>query len=177
MTFVPLTCPRCAGLIPVSLADAGRQIACPACQGLIAVPPPELLAPPVPPPMAEPPVAEPPVIPTHVEPPPVELLPLTCPACGGLFQVATTLAGSRVACPNCRALVMAAAAMPQIEPPIAPPPIAQPPARPELATPAPADGALLAPSPKDRARRRHARNLILWLVCLLILLAALWLLR
>jgi predicted nucleic acid-binding Zn ribbon protein len=32
-------------------------------------------------------------------------------------------------------------------------------------------------SPKQRAQRRHTRNVILWIVCLAILIAVVWLLR
>lgn len=170
MSVIPLTCPRCAGLIQVAIADSGQQIACPECHSLIWVPPDRFEQAPVPPPVAS---GE-----TLVEPPPVDLLPLTCPACGGLFQVATTLAGSRVACPNCHALVMAAAKEP-VEPPPLPPP---PPQFPERSTaptpttkPSPAETVPVERSSKDRAHRRRTRNLVLWIVCLAILIAVLWL--
>ena len=171
MAVVPLTCPRCAGLIQLDIAQAGRQVPCPACQGLISVPPIELLCPPP----AAPPVVGAPVEPQAVEPPPVELIQLTCSACQGCFQVATTLAGSRVACPHCNQLVMApprtaAEPAPPLLPgnqsatlPAAPPAAVEPPAA-EL-------------SPKQCARRRHTRNLILWIVCLAILVVVVWLLR
>ena len=65
-------------------------------------------------------------------------------------------AGSRVACPNCRALVLAAAAAPlPIEPPTAPPSIAPAAARPSPTTATPVEQAPLALSAKNRFRRRH----------------------
>jgi hypothetical protein len=172
MSVIPFTCPRCAGLIQAALADAGRQIPCPVCHHVIWVPPDRFEPSPEPPPVAR---GEP-----GVEPPPVELLALTCPACGGLFQVATTLAGSRVACPNCNALVMAAVAE-SVEPPLPPPPIAPPQsldrsiavARP--ATPPAAESLPVEQVNKDRAQRRRTRNLLLWIACLAILLVVLWL--
>jgi DNA-directed RNA polymerase subunit RPC12/RpoP len=172
MSVVPFTCPRCGGLFQLDALEAGRRVPCPACHGLISVPPLGLLGPrPTAPPIA------PPVIAAEVEPPPVELIPLTCPTCSGLFQVATTLAGSRVACPNCNQLVMAPARLASApnEPPPANTSLA--PVVPhlvELPLPAPPPIEL---SPKQRAHRRQTRNLILWFVCLAILIAVLWLLR
>lgn len=169
MTVIPLTCPRCAGLIQVEIADSGQQVACPECHSFIWVPPPDRVEPsPVPPPVVS--------GDADIEPPPVEFLALTCPACGGLFQVAATLAGSRVACPNCRALVMAAAAEPvELLPPaprIAPTGPAVPP-RP--ANSSAADSVPVEQANKARAHRRRTRNLILWIICLAILIAVLWL--
>jgi hypothetical protein len=165
MAVVPSTCPRCAGLIQLNTSQAGRQVPCPVCQGLISVPPIELLSPP---PFA------PPVVAPEVEPPPVDLMPLTCPACQGPFQVATTLAGHRVACPNCNQLVMAPARA-AVEP--TPPPLpSNQPATPQARTPAAAPPPTEL-SPKQRAQRRQTRNVILWIVCLAILIAVVWLLR
>ena len=168
MAVIPLTCPRCAGLIQVGIADSGQQVVCPECHNLIWVPPDRCEPSPVPPPV----VSGAP----GVEPPPVELVALTCPACGGLFQVATTLAGSRVACPSCNALVMAAAAEPVEPPALAPPMLPDLP----IATTQPASCPTAESVPveqanKDRAQRRRTRNLILWIACLAILLVVLWL--
>ena len=113
----------------------------------------------------------------------MELLSLSCTACGESFQIGTALAGGRVACPNCRELVTA--------PPIATPPQAEPtpPPLPDLdrAGPEPAAPPVQSPpqaakrrrvlTPKERAQRRFTRNLILWIVCLAVLIAALVLLR
>gem|GEM_PF-5207752 len=175
ISVLPLTCPRCGCLIPLDALDAARQVPCPACHGLISVSPLERLGPcPTPPPIA------PPVISADVEPPPVELIPLTCPKCGGLFQVATALAGSRVACPNCHQLVLAPAQLaaesslpPATSTSVAPVlPGLREPLAPPLPVPPPVEL-----SPKQRDQRRQTRNLILWVVCLAILIAVLWLLR
>ena len=180
MPAVPLTCPRCEGQIEIDDSRAGKQIVCPACRGFISVPPRDLSASAAvaPPPIAVPPMAAPPIVPlcgeAAVEPPPVELTALTCAACGGLFQVATTLAGSRVACPSCHQLVMAPPRV-ALEP--TPPPL---PSSPQAPAPVPLRAAQPPPveiSPKQRAQRRHTRNVILWVVCLAILIAVVWLLR
>jgi DNA-directed RNA polymerase subunit RPC12/RpoP len=166
MAVVPLTCPRCAGLIQLETTQAGRQIHCPVCQGLFSVPPIELLCPP--------PVA-PPVVGPEVEPPPVDLMPLTCPACGGLFQVATTLAGIRIACPNCNQLVMAPPR--NVVEPTPPPPTSSQRSAPQTESPPATEPPSAELTPKQRARRRQTRNLILWAICLVILIAVVWLLR
>src|SRR5688572_26204375 len=86
------------------------------------IPPETPEPPPIEPPLIAPLPIEPPPVERStlaaapVEPPPVELLPQTCPACGNVFQVATTLLGCRVACPTCQALLIATAATP-VEPP------------------------------------------------------------
>jgi hypothetical protein len=57
-----------------------------------------------------------------------------------------------------------------------PPPL---PARPAVGSPVPPRATHLPVelSPKQRAQRRNTRNLILWIVCLAILIAVVWLLR
>ena len=148
-------------------------------------PEPPPAAPPIEPPLVEPPpihpptIAPPPIVAAAVEPlpepPPVELLSLTCPSCSNVFQVATTLLGCRVACPTCQALVMAAPAALQSQSELPLPATiepASPPTAPPQSTPTQPRTEL---TPKDRARRRLTRNLILWVICLAILIAVVWL--
>jgi len=107
MTLVTLECPHCRGMMQVDAAAAGQQIACPLCQGTMQVPPADVLAaamaPPAPPEGPSP--APPPGFGGGLPGVPVALMPLACPACGGMFQVPPSAAGLQLPCPACGQLV------------------------------------------------------------------------
>jgi hypothetical protein len=107
MTLVTLECPHCRGMMQVDAAAAGQQIACPLCQGTMQVPPADVLAaamaPPAPPEGPSP--APPPGFGGGLPGVPVALMPLACPACGGMFQVPPSTAGMQLPCPACGQLV------------------------------------------------------------------------
>ena len=112
MNLVTLECPLCRGMIQVDAASGGQQVACPLCRGMMQVPALDLLAaiaqPPPPPAFASPPPtppAVPPPMPRPFAAVPMELMSLSCPSCGGMFQVPPSAAGMQLPCPTCRQMV------------------------------------------------------------------------
>jgi ribosomal protein S27E len=188
VALMPLACPTCGGMFQVPPSAAGMQLPCPSCGQLVTIPDASALAAAVPPPAPPPaPVAE--TEPMHVTsesqptPGPADIASLLPPGAATGFAAAVAVPQSsdwdvKTLLPP--GASETGAATEQVPLPPAPRPVLVPPTggqaiaiveKPKVIGQGENEVEVKRLSPEEKARRRMVRNVILFVIGLMILLA------